>query len=148
MGVDEQPQNAKEPVSMTDEPPAQPTNALTGADNTLEDTSVPTLDEQQGEPSSEVEIEIPTQAAPPEPVRAGLKIEASVSADRRKWSGTLPMTFSIYGEPTGGKALWMERQTAVTITAGRFEVLSAPTPNACPGSPKKSGSASISTAKP
>ncbi|MEE2787369.1 MAG: hypothetical protein VX589_08525, partial [Myxococcota bacterium] len=75
--------------------------------------------------------------APIGPVRAGLKLEASVSADRRKWSGTLPMTFAIYDAATGGKALWSERKKAVTITAGRFEVLLGTDMARLPGLPEK-----------
>ena len=71
------------------------------------------------------------------PARAGLRIEAVLSASGTKLSGVVPMKFSLYPEAASTSPLWIEDRPDVTVTAGRFEVLLGVNDTRLPGLPEK-----------
>jgi len=60
---------------------------------------------------------------PARAVPALLNYQGHLSNGGGPITGTFPMTFSLYGAPSGGAPLWSETHASVTVSSGTFAVL-------------------------
>ena len=128
-----EPPTAPPPPLAPDDGRLRPSDSARDAEQT--DTSVDSSSGAAQVPSAE--FSEPEPAKDLGPPRAGMRIEAVLSASGGKWSGVLPMTFSIYPDQRAKTPLWVESRTDVTVTAGRFEVLLGVDDARLPGLPEK-----------